>query len=321
MSQQSTDFEKKIYRIKKLIEGLNAEVTWNDSIKDPHNTKQSRQIDITVKKNGILIIIECRIHKSKQNVKWIEELYGRKISLHANKIIGVSSSGFYKTSIIKASALGVELRDIRDLNESEIPKWFNTSKSILRFYEIKKLEFIFHTETTNHLETTTKDIFIEANKEGFIYNFLERLRRDFDNSQKVEVLKPIEIDISIGFRYFFLFNQKVIKAQITGIIIPYEKEVPIKITEGYGEAGKKKREIFIENFEDNYLEIIKSITKATLKLNFKHLKIPSNTLISELITIDFGNLTELGNLFLDDLPVIDLNINNIECAIVSTMPE
>jgi len=61
---------------------------------NPDNPSQPRQIDITIKRDGKLTLVECRHHRSRQNVKWIEEMMGRRVSLEADCAIAVSSSGF-----------------------------------------------------------------------------------------------------------------------------------------------------------------------------------------------------------------------------------
>jgi len=81
MTKESKDFEILISKIHELLEGQDAEVTWNDKITDPDNPIQSRQIDVTVRKENFLNIIECRLHTVKQNATWIEELIGRRYSL------------------------------------------------------------------------------------------------------------------------------------------------------------------------------------------------------------------------------------------------
>src|SRR3990167_4837804 len=102
----SKKFEKQIKRIHDLIEQPGSRVTWNDHIPDPDNPVQPRQIDITINRDNSLTIIECRIHAKKQDVKWIEELIGRRMSLKADAVIAVSASGFTEGAIKKAKAYG-----------------------------------------------------------------------------------------------------------------------------------------------------------------------------------------------------------------------
>src|SRR5258708_18234547 len=92
--KESHLFEQRIHRIHELLEQSGAEVTWNDRIADPDNPEQPRQIDVTIRRGQHLTLIECRIHKTTQNVKWIDELIGRRQSLAAPSVIAVSASRF-----------------------------------------------------------------------------------------------------------------------------------------------------------------------------------------------------------------------------------
>jgi len=83
----STEFEQQIAWIETLLKKEGATVTWNNHIPDPDNPTQPRQIDITIRRGTHLTVVECRLHKAAQNVKWIEELYGRRISLHADAVV------------------------------------------------------------------------------------------------------------------------------------------------------------------------------------------------------------------------------------------
>ena len=94
---------------------------WDDHIPDPDNLSQPRQIDITIKRDGKLTLVECRHHRSRQNVKWIEEeRLGRRVSLKADSAIAVSSSGFTSGALTKAKKHGIVTRDLRKLTEQEI---------------------------------------------------------------------------------------------------------------------------------------------------------------------------------------------------------
>jgi hypothetical protein len=136
-------FEQQISRIHELLEGAYAEVTWNDAIIDPDNPKRFRQIDATIKKAGKLTLIECRIHYKPQNVKWIEELIGRRISLRADHVIGVSSAGFTKGACLKAAKHGIMLRDLRSLTDAEVLQWDRSVEVTLLFYQYSNIEITF----------------------------------------------------------------------------------------------------------------------------------------------------------------------------------
>ena len=128
---KSKNFEKQIERIHRLIEGEGAEVTWDDRLPDPDNPEQLRQIDVTIRYPDSFSIVECRIHTKSQDVKWIEELIGRRQSLHADVVIAVSSSGFTSGAKKKAKKYGVILRDFNTLSEDEIKNWGKTHSTRL----------------------------------------------------------------------------------------------------------------------------------------------------------------------------------------------
>lgn len=136
----SQALEHQIARIHRLLEAMDADVTWNDRIPDPDNPKQQRQVDISIRRGECLTLVECRAWKAPQDVTWIEELDGRRRSLNADVIIGVSSSGFTQTALLKAQRLGVILRDFDSLSPEEIRTWGELSTLTLIFYEFRDVE-------------------------------------------------------------------------------------------------------------------------------------------------------------------------------------
>jgi hypothetical protein len=143
MSEASTDLEQRVERIHQLLDGKNAKVAWNDRIPDPDNPSQLRQIDVTIRRDGKLTLVECRLHKSPQDVTWIEELIGRKASLKASAVIAVSSSGFTEGASRKARAHGIVLRDLQSLSDEEIRAWGHARQVQLRYLEFKQAALRF----------------------------------------------------------------------------------------------------------------------------------------------------------------------------------
>ena len=116
-------FEHRIHQIHELVETFDAEVTWNERIPDPDNPNRKRQIDIAVRRGQHLTLIECRLHRGRQDVKWIEELIGRRQSLGADAVIAVSSSGFTNGALAKAKRYEVITRELRELTDEEVRSW------------------------------------------------------------------------------------------------------------------------------------------------------------------------------------------------------
>jgi hypothetical protein len=127
--------EKQVHRIHELLVRSHEDVIWNDHVPDPDNPEQLRQIDITIRRNGKLTIIECRLSCRRQDVKWIEELIGRRQSLGAQEIIAVASAGFTIGAQKKAARYGVRLRDLKQLSEDEIAAWGRRVALTLYYYQ------------------------------------------------------------------------------------------------------------------------------------------------------------------------------------------
>lgn len=137
MTSASGDLERQIERIHRLLE-KDASVRWNERISDPDNPAQARQIDITIRRHSLLTIVECRLHKAAQDVMWIEELMGRKISLRADTVIAVSVSGFTRGAQIKAQKFGIHLRELKELTDQEVLNWGIERKITFVWYEFSQ---------------------------------------------------------------------------------------------------------------------------------------------------------------------------------------
>jgi hypothetical protein len=133
--------ERQVHRIHELLVRSHHDVTWNDHIRDPDNPEQLRQIDITIRRNEELTIIECRLSRRRQDVKWIEELIGRRQSLCAKELIAVASAGFTAGAQKKAARYGIRLRDLKQLNADEIAGWGRGVELTIHYYQFSEAVF------------------------------------------------------------------------------------------------------------------------------------------------------------------------------------
>jgi len=136
----SSAFEQQVRRIYELIIESGADVTWNDHIGDPDNPPRTRQIDVTLRRSGALTLVECRMHKAPQDVQWIECLIARRISLGAQSVIAVSSSGFTSGALAKARQYGIITRDLRRLTDKEVESWGQRIELMVFYYQYSDLE-------------------------------------------------------------------------------------------------------------------------------------------------------------------------------------
>jgi Restriction endonuclease len=136
---RSQKFEQRVSRIHRLLEADGSSVTWNDRIPDPDNPDQLRQVDILIRRPNQTVHIECRSHKSPQDVQWIEELIGRRESLGADQIIAASDSGFTDGARRKAIRHGIILRDLHEVTEREVSSWGQRTEIEFCYYQVSNI--------------------------------------------------------------------------------------------------------------------------------------------------------------------------------------
>jgi hypothetical protein len=192
----SSQFEMIVSEIEEILKDSGAIIELNKKVKDP-DTGHTRQVDILLSRNGLKTHIECRHRKKPQNVQWIEELHGRKCSLKADEIIGVSSSGFTKQAKDKAIALGITLREMKNLSRNDIEIWGIPVELELRFLQIIDLNITIEIEETkNPIKISPDDFLCRAEEEyelvtNILDNLADKLFRDESNesneSEKIEM--------------------------------------------------------------------------------------------------------------------------------------
>ena len=145
MVSKSDKFERTVWRIHQLLEQEGADVTWNERVADPDTPAQSRQVDVLVRRPNYVFMVECRDHAVPQDVKWIEELHGRRESLNANGIGAASTSGFTAPAIAKAARFRIPLYDLSAITDDEIAAWGRTVTITIYAYKFEnfvvRLEF------------------------------------------------------------------------------------------------------------------------------------------------------------------------------------
>lgn len=69
------------------------------------------------------ILVECRDHKRKQDVIWLDLLEGKARRLGFPKVIAISSSGFTKPAVAEAVDRGIDALHLKEAEERDWRKW------------------------------------------------------------------------------------------------------------------------------------------------------------------------------------------------------
>jgi len=128
MVRKGRDLEILVALLEDSLGPSGIEINSPDYIPDK-DTGENREVDVSLRgKIGsfeVLAIIECRKRKEIPDVRWIEEVDGKRKSVCAHKAMVVSSSGFTVPAQRKANSLNIELRTLDKIDAEGIKQWFN----------------------------------------------------------------------------------------------------------------------------------------------------------------------------------------------------
>lgn len=273
------DFEKVIGEIYDVLKENNTQVTVNGKIADPDNPKQARQIDIIIVNGDIITLVECRDHNAPQNVKWIEELMGRMVSLNANYIIGVSSSGFTEGAIQKANKHGIKLRELDTLSSEELKAWGKECTIECEYAIFQKLKVIFRFDKLPKKELIPDDYTKFYDSNGSLA--LEILPDIIDKITSGEILENKKYKLTFGVHKTVPFNAELNVINFIVELRMNRSKVIHKISQaslfGSPLEDKLERTTSIQKFDYENWKIIENETKGHISFDVSQLSHPENS--------------------------------------------
>lgn len=273
----SKDLELLVYRIKRLAQKPGTHVTWNDKVPDPANPKQQRQIDISIRGSETLTIVECRFQKKKQDVKWIEELIGRRLSLRANSIIAVSSSGFSNGAICKAKEFGIFLREVSEISDEEILSWGTLSDVTFLYFSFSELKIGLIPNIRNDVSISSSEIACELAKTNLMYMVFQVITQEFQKTYIPNTKGPFSSTIELN-REIRVKGVVFRRCKISGIVAALVQKVkgPSIMVYGAPKENSKNELVVIEQFQEADIEIQKFKGDANLFVDFSRISYPPN---------------------------------------------
>jgi hypothetical protein len=253
MSKESDAFEQRIHRIHELIDGTDAGVTWNDRIPDPDNPKRSRQIDVTIRRRDSLTLVECRIHGEPQHVTWIEELIGRKASLKATSVIGVSASGFTEGAVLKAKAHGIFLRDLEQLTTEEVKRWGAIVALTFYYYEFSDLtlDLLFGPDSIPKLDMTVlaDEVRTYHGRQSLFNAASDEMERLKLLTLEPEQRKDVRFAIRLRLEGFRLCGEPVVEVGFAGVARLVERPLGVPSVTSYRDlsGSTEKVSVVVQN--------------------------------------------------------------------------
>lgn len=132
MPKRSNQFQRLIFRVKQQVAG-DAEVTESKFLQD-HLTGASREVDICIEKSIgghlVRVCIECRDHKRKADVTWVEAMKAKHERLPTNALVLVSREGFTREAEEVANKYGIETLPFKKIDAASVDRLFGNLSSI-----------------------------------------------------------------------------------------------------------------------------------------------------------------------------------------------
>jgi hypothetical protein len=119
-------FEELVARIEQALAPVGAVVKLNDWIVN-NVTGRKRQVDASIRfvigSVPILITVECRKRKDRQDDMWIEQLATKKLHLGAAKTIAVASEDISPQAKKSAELHAIEVRRLSAISQQDMVDW------------------------------------------------------------------------------------------------------------------------------------------------------------------------------------------------------
>lgn len=113
MAARGRALEELVCNLEDLLARTSVKVRSPDFLLGQHSGVL-REVDVTLRgmigSSEILVIIECRDRKYREDVRWIEQLSAKRDDVGASNVIAVSRSGFSPAATALAHSKNIGLR-------------------------------------------------------------------------------------------------------------------------------------------------------------------------------------------------------------------
>lgn len=288
--------ERQVHRIHELLVRSHADVTWNDHIPDPDNPEQLRQIDITIRRDGKLALIECRLSRRRQDVKWVEELIGRRQSLGADEVIGVASAGFTAGAKKKAARFGVHLRDFQQLSDEEITNWGRQVALRLYYYQyseaVVSLGFAEHSVPNIDPESLGQ----EFRSHPVLQSVFNAAASQLDTLTLLarNDTRPVGVGVAIRPDGVVLSGEPLLEMRLECQAHLVAQDIDSSGVYGYGDPGetRSRREATIERFACGETSIVHDSDRIAMEVDLSCIQLPP---LSQIRYISTASANELDH--------------------------
>jgi len=126
MRRLGRDFEKLVAMLEQQL-GPQGVIIKSPDYFIGRESQKRRESDISLRhkigSSEVLLIVECRQRKDRQDVRWVDEVISKVRDIGADKALIVSSIGFSKGAKNRAKANNIEYRTLKEVKPEEFGSW------------------------------------------------------------------------------------------------------------------------------------------------------------------------------------------------------
>jgi hypothetical protein len=174
------------------------------------------------------------------------------VSLSAQVVIAVSSSGFTVGAIAKARKHGIILRDLQELTDGEIASWGQRVGLTLFLYEYSdlRLSLLFDQESLSKIAPEAAHS--ELRDHPYVQSLFNAAAKKLGELNLVAEEEPrwVSFGLKIQFDVFLLCGLPVLEVEFTGKARLISQKITPSVVYGYGEPNEDNgdREAMIQDF-------------------------------------------------------------------------
>jgi sporulation protein YlmC with PRC-barrel domain len=140
MPKRTNKFQQLVAFIERELAGAGVKVTESVELEE-YADSSDREVDILIEAelNGhpVRMALECRDRSRPQDKEWIDSLIGKFRDLKIDRVIAISSSGFTRGALQKASQVNIGTLSLQEASQADWPSEFirTFSKFLVKSYQ------------------------------------------------------------------------------------------------------------------------------------------------------------------------------------------
>lgn len=204
---------------------------------------------------------------------------GRRISLRADGVIAVSSSGFTHGATNKAQRFGVILRDLQQLTDAEILNWGRAVALTVYFYQYDDLELslLFNKDSIPQLNVEKLKIELKNYRGNqSLFNAAAEQLGTLNLLDEANAGRRGDFKLRLRLEGFRLCNEPVVEVGFAGNAKLIARDITCPSVTAYGPPRilAALRNVFVEKFRLGESALTHSGSRVAMLLDLSGLELP-----------------------------------------------